>query len=381
MNGRELYGAVYSGEEFDRLPIRTAGGWRETLERWRREGLGADEDPNVATGLVSDDAMRLDLSLNMHPLFDIRILDKGERYVTFVDEFKVTRKMLRVDFDRSEGQMVASGAVSSMSHWIDFPVKDLASWKELYEERFRAVPEGRVGVDMIGRAEFEARSETRWVTHFSFPFGGLFSAVRQLMGLQGAIFAMADDPGLVRTIVSDLTRFYVDAFAMLLPAYRVDQVICFEDMCSNAAPLVSPAMFREFFAPAYIDYIGSLKDMGVQSVFMDTDGDARLVIPELVRCGFTGVHPCEIKAGMDPRPILEQYPGFCCNGGIDKTKVAEGGAALEREFETRFETAWELGRYTPSLDHSFPPDISWQNAQRYAQLFLELCERPTTRGA
>ena len=77
----------------------------------------------------------------------------------------------------------------------------------------------------------------------------------------------------------------------------------------------------------------------------------------------------------------EQYPGFCCNGGIDKTKVAEGGAALEREFETRFETAWELGRYTPSLDHSFPPDISWQNAQRYAQLFLELCERPTTRGA
>jgi hypothetical protein len=42
------------------------------------------------------------------------------------------------------------------------------------------------------------------VSHFSFPFGGLFSAVRQLMGLEGTIFAMADNPQLVKTIVSDL---------------------------------------------------------------------------------------------------------------------------------------------------------------------------------
>ena len=114
--------------------------------------------------------------------------------------------------------------------------------------------------------------------------------------------------------------------------------------------------------------------MGVEQVFIDTDGDGRILIPELIRCGFTGIHPCEIKAGMDPGRILNLYPGFCCNGGIDKTAVAKGGDALEQEFEKRFKTAWQLGRYTPSLDHLFPPDISWKNAQRYAELLLKWCK-------
>jgi len=214
------------------------------------------------------------------------------------------------------------------------------------------------------------------VSHFSFPFGGLFSAVRQLMGLEGAIFAMVDNPQLVKTIVSDLSDFYLESYSLLIPEVRLDQITCFEDMCSNRASLISPAMFREFFAPGYRKYIGGLRDMGVQQVFIDTDGDARLIIPELMDCGFTGVHPCEIKAGMDTEKLRRQYPTLCLNGGIDKTAVAEGGQKLEAEFERRFRTAWELGRYTPGLDHGAPPDISWANMQHYARLFLAWCKSP-----
>ncbi|MHC4250425.1 MAG: uroporphyrinogen decarboxylase family protein [Planctomycetota bacterium] len=376
MNGRELYGAICSGEPFDRLPIGGIGGWTEAVERWRAEGLGPDESPNEATGLANDDTAGLRLNLNMHPLYEIRVIEKGPRHVTLVDEYGVTKKMLRADFDRSEGRMARAGATSSMSHWMDFPVKDMRSWKAIFEERFRAQPEGRVGYAYEEeKTEARERSETRWVAHFSFPFGGLFSAVRQLMGLEGAVYAMADEPELVHTMVRDLAGFYADAYAMLVPELRLDQVTCFEDMCSNRAPLLSPAMFREFFAPGYRVYIGRLKDLGVKQVFIDTDGDARLIIPELVRCGFTGVSPCEIKAGMAPRPILETYPGLCCCGGIDKTAAARGGKALEEEFKARFTTAWRLGRYTPGLDHGFPPDISWESARLYAKLFLEWCER------
>ena len=92
MNGRELYRAIYSGERFDRLPIAGIGGWAETIERWRHEGLGADQDPNSATGLLADERADLPLNLNMHPLFDIEILEEGGRYVTLVDEFGVTKE-------------------------------------------------------------------------------------------------------------------------------------------------------------------------------------------------------------------------------------------------------------------------------------------------
>jgi hypothetical protein len=372
VNGRELYQAIYSGDEFDRLPISGMSGWTETLERWRREGLGPDESPNEATDLVSDDTVSLKLNLNMDPLFDIKVLDEGERHVTLVDEYGVTKKMMQADFVRSGGKMGEAGATSGMSHWLDFPVKDMASWKELFEERFQADSAGRQLYESDEqKGEAKTLAEERWVQHFSFPFGGLFSAVRQLMGLEGAVFAMADDPELVHTIVTDLSGFYSEAYATLVPECRLDKVTCFEDMCSNRAPLLSPAMFNEFFAPGYRKYLGNLKDMGVNQVFIDTDGDCRLMIPELIACGFTGLHPCEIKAGMDPRLILDAYPTLCCNGGIDKKAVAAGGDVLAQEFYTRFQTAWDFGRYTPGLDHAFPPDISWWSAQAYALLFLE----------
>lgn len=377
MNGRELYAAIYSGERVAHLPVSGIGGWPEAVERWRSEGLDAHESVNGTLGLVADNTASLPLNINMWPVFPIRILEEDLEYVTLVDEYGVTKKMLRLDYERSKGCMGAAGATSSMSYWIDFPVKDMASWKAIYEARFNPTPEGRIVDDWeVQKDRFTEHAETRWVAYFSFPFGGLFSAVRQLMGLERAVFTMADNPQLVKTIVSNLTDFYLESFALLLPEVRLDQNTCFEDMCSNRSPLISPAMFREFFAPGYRRYIGGLKDMGVQQVFIDTDGDARRLIPELIACGFTGCHPCEVKAGMDAGELRRQYPTLCLNGGIDKIAVAKGGRKLEQEFERRFRTAWELGRYTPGLDHSAPPDISWANMQHYARLFLAWCKSP-----
>jgi hypothetical protein len=269
--------------------------------------------------------------------------------------------------------MGGAGATSSMSQWIEFPVADMSSWKSLFEERFNPDGEGRVLYDSAGDLdEARERSLTRWVRFFSFPFGGLFSAVRQLMGLEGAVYAMADQPKLIHAIVDDLSRFYSSVFARIVPSVRLDMVICFEDMCSNRAPLISPDAFDEFFAPGYRRYLGTLRELGVRQLFIDTDGDCRLILPQLIACGFTGVHPCEVKAGMNPILLLEEYPSLCCNGGIDKTAVARGGEALKDEVKARFDAAWRLGRYTPGLDHGFPPDISWPNAQEYGRQVLEL---------
>lgn len=137
MNGRELHQAIYGGEPFDRLPVIGLEAWTEAVERWRTEDLEEGVGPNEALGLTSDDTTGLPLNLNMYPVFELEILEKGERYVTVIDEFKVTKKLLREDFDRTEGNMSQSGSMSSMSHWIDFPVKDMNSWKEIFEKRFR----------------------------------------------------------------------------------------------------------------------------------------------------------------------------------------------------------------------------------------------------
>ncbi len=208
LNGRMRYQAIFSGEKFDRLPICTVGRWGETDIRWQNEGLRDGEDPNEVLGLISDETMRLPVNLNMYPLFDIKVLNEDEHHVTLVDEYGVTKRMLKSDFVRSEGKKGSAGATSSMSQWLDFPVKSIKTWKGIFDERFQPTGSGRLPDTWNDdRAGFQHRAESRWVSHFCFPFGGLFSAVRELMGLEGLVYTTADDPELIRTIVDDLSGF------------------------------------------------------------------------------------------------------------------------------------------------------------------------------
>jgi hypothetical protein len=377
VNGRERYAAVYSGERPDRLPIQGVGPWGETLERWRAEGLGSEADLNETLGLANDDALRLPLSMNMEPPFPVTVLELGERYVTLIDEFGVTKRLLRGDYDRSQGYKFNAGMTSSMAHWLDFPVKDLRSWKAIYEQRFQPTVSARLPEDWPERqGEFIRGSRTRWVTHFAFPFGGLFSACRELIGWPSLAYILADDPALIHTMVHDLVGFYLESWAIMLGEVRLDQITFFEDMCSTQAPLISPATFRDFFAPGYRVLIGVLRWMGVQHFFIDSDGNATLMIPEFLACGVTGVHPCEVNAGMDVGALREAFPTLDLNGGIDKRALAQGPAAIDAELERCFRVAWAKGRYTPSLDHGAPPDIPWDNVRYYAERYQEHCLSP-----
>ena len=378
MNGRELLLAIYSGERFDRLPVSGVWPWAEAIERWRNEGLPADVDWNdLLFGPIPDDLMGLPLNLNMVPAFDVRILEKNHQYVTLVDEYGITKKTLRSDFDRSGGLMGNAGAMSSMSHWIDFPVKTMADWKQLYEERFRPDLKGRLPDDWDGRKlEFRQRAETRWVSFFCFPLGGLFGGMRQLLGLEGLAYAMADNPALVHTIVDDLTSFWVETFSSVLKDVRLDQVTFFEDMCATRGPLISPAMVREFLAPGYRKTIGALKEMGVREFWIDSDGHFAPLLPEMMACGITGTSPCEVASDMDAGELRAAFPRLNLAGGIDKRALVQGPAAIDQELRRRFGTAWKAGRYCPSLDHGAPPDIPWKHVQYYAPIYRRYCYEP-----
>jgi hypothetical protein len=377
MNGRELHEAIFSGASFDRLPVGGVGPWQETLERWQAEGLAKGADLNRVLGLGGDDGEFFPLNLNMVPAFPIRILRKDSEYVTLVDEYGITKKMLLSDYDRSGGFMGAAGATSSMSHWIDFPVKTLSDWKALHEERFNPDRAGRLPENWESRKpEWSARCATRWVSAFCFPLGGLFGGMRQLLGLEGLVYATADNPGLIRTIANDLAEFWIAAYAKALVGVRLDQITFFEDMCATKGPLMGPAMFEEFLAPAYRKAIGALKDMGVREFWMDSDGNPLPLIPAMLKCGLTGTSPCEVNSGMEAEMLREAFPTLNLSGGIDKRALTGGVRQIDEEVRRRFGTAWRKGRYVPHLDHGAPPDISWPNICHYARQVIACASFP-----
>jgi hypothetical protein len=376
MNGRQVFSAIHEGNRPDRLPVQGLWPWAETVQRWQSEGLEVGKDPHEVLGLVSDDGLPLPLDLNMVPRFPIRVLSQDERYVILVDEYGVTKKLLRQDYDATHGTMADAGLASSMSLWLNFPVKDLYTWKTIYEERFRPVLEERIPPNWAEcKAEFVQLSETRWVSFFCFPLFGFFGPLRQLMGFEPLMFSMAgDNPDLIDTIVTDLSDFWLDVFSQLLTEVRLDEVTFFEDMASTRAPLIGPRMFRRFLAPGYKKVIGGLREMGVRYFSIDSDGDIRPLIPELLACGITGIGPVEVNAGLDVSQLRSDFPTLILNGGIDKRVLTQSPAAIDAELARYFAVAWETGRCTPRIDHAAPPDISWSNAQHFARRYLDHCK-------
>jgi uroporphyrinogen decarboxylase len=113
--------------------------------------------------------------------------------------------------------------------------------------------------------------------------------------------------------------------------------------------------------------------MGVREFWIDSDGGFAPLLPEMMACGITGTSPCEVQADMDAGELRAAFPTLNLGGGIDKRALVRGPAAIEDELRRRFATAWQKGRYCPSLDHGAPPDIPWEHVRHYAPIYRRYC--------
>jgi uroporphyrinogen decarboxylase len=60
-------------------------------------------------------------------------------------------------------------------------------------------------------------------------------------------------------------------------------------------------------------------------------------------------------------------------GGIDKRILAKDKVAIEKELNRRLPLVAD-GGYLPSVDHSVPPDISFDNYTTYLELYQKGCK-------
>ncbi len=100
--------------------------------------------------------------------------------------------------------------------------------------------------------------------------------------------------------------------------------------------------------------------------FVDSDGNLWNIIPLLLEAGVTGIYPLEMAAGMDVMKLRKSFPKLQMIGGIDKRSIAKGKREIDKEL-TRISKAIGEGGYIPCIDHSVPPDISWNNFCYYRQ--------------
>jgi uroporphyrinogen decarboxylase len=196
------------------------------------------------------------------------------------------------------------------------------------------------------------------------------------MGTVNLLTSFYRNPELVRSIIDFWADFLVESNKEAVESLKtegLDYVGIWEDFAYKHGPHLSPKIFREFMLPSYRKLTEFLKRNGIDLIFIDTDGNPTALIPSLLETGVNGLYPLEVTAGMDARVLRNEYrDNLLLIGNLDKRVLLRSKDEIRKEVESKVPLLAEKGGYIPSLDHTVPPDVPYENYLYYLDV-LKKC--------
>lgn len=327
MTTRERFQAIMNFKPFDRLPIlEWAGWWSETTDRWYKEGLPA--------GLA-------DYDINRHFGLDIY---KQEWFRPYGD---CPRGETREERQK--------GMLGTMQEY----------------EKIRALMYPTPAVNHDRWTELAAQQERGDIVLW-FTLNGFFWFPREVLGIEGHLYAFYDEARLMHRINADLAEWNIKVIEEICSICRPDFMTFAEDMSYNHGPMLSKDLFDEFIKPYYNRVIPKLKEYGIISL-VDSDGDISVPAYWFEEAGLDGILPLERQAGVDIADLRADHAAMRFIGHFDKMTMNKGESVMRAEFQRLLSTAAE-GGFIISCDHQTPPGVSYKDYQLYVSLFREYAD-------
>lgn len=154
-----------------------------------------------------------------------------------------------------------------------------------------------------------------------FGFGnGVFERLAALMGFEGALIAMAEDPEEVDAFFSALTDYKVAALDYIIDAYHPDTVTYYDDVATERSLFMSPEAYRTLIKPHHKRFAQECLKRGITPIY-HCCGHAEAIVEDMIDCGWaawTSVQPVN-----DICHLIETYGDrFGFVGGYDTTGPA-----------------------------------------------------------
>jgi uroporphyrinogen decarboxylase len=356
MNQREAFLHCMAGRPAPVRPLHLVPIWPDTLARWRREGLPADvKDVHAHLGVQGLRVRNVTPIAGLRPAFPERQLREDEESRWYTDGYGRTVR----DFKHH----------TSMPEWVDFAVKTPADLQMVLDRHFDVSDlDARFDADWQRRVAAAAADPGSVVL---IDGGCYYWTLRSLAGVEHASYLLCDAPELVDELFERYFTVVMEGLRRTAGRLRIDVLGFGEDVAFKTGTLMSPPMFRQLILPRYRAAVALARELGIGITWLDSDGDMRPLIKDLLSVGIDGLAPCEVAASMDPVALRAAYgPVLKLIGGVDKRLVAQGRAAIDAEL-ARLRPVLEAGGFMPAIDHSVSSDISWDN-YRY---FLDALRR------
>jgi predicted house-cleaning noncanonical NTP pyrophosphatase (MazG superfamily) len=313
---------------------------------------------NYEKFLGFDGVKRVFFSLPFNP-FDVIIHEETDEYILRRDSSGWLKKY----FKDKRPPMEIKPPVTSEEDWHSLKQKALQEIKLYYTDKNI---ENTYGVFREGqqKGDYSVR----------LAISGFFWAPRDLLGIEEHMLSFFDYPEMLHDINEFILQFYLDKLAKVLDVLPADLIYISEDLSGSNGPMLSPKLFDEFVGAYYKRLIPMLKNKGVRHIFVDTDGDFKVLIPNFMEAGIEGFLPMDVNAGMDIVEARKKFPTLKFIGAFNKLKIAEGKDAIDKEFE-RLLPVIRQGGFIPGCDHQVAPSTSFDDYKYYISKLQEVMKQ------
>ncbi len=350
MTSHEQFSRMFMHQEADRIPIIDSP-WDATIERWHAEGM--------PEGISFVDYFDLDHFTNTHftdnsPRYPARTLSETETEITYTSSWGVTMKQWK--------------HAASTPEFLDFTITDADAWRKA-KERI-TLSDDRIYWDLLKKNYKNWREQGTWLAPVVW-FG--FDVTHSWMvGTERVLVALAEDP----EWIVDMWKTELETELALLDrvweaGYTFDSIMWFDDMGYKQNQFFSMRMYRNLLKPFHQRAIEWAHAKGIYA-HLHSCGDIRPFVPELVGMGLNALNPLEVKAGMDPCLLKQQYGDkLVFHGGVNAV-LWDQPEAITAEMERVIPVMKENGGYIFSSDHSVPSSVSLEDFRHIISLAKKL---------
>jgi len=367
MTGREKFLNTMAYRPVDKVPNYELGVWGQTAERWEKEGLS----PYTLhyDWFTGEEYFNMDyrefipVNYGMLPPFEEKIIEKTERYEIKRHSNGIVSKTLLVGMTR--------GTAGSMDEFISFPVENEKDFKDLKKRYNPYLP---VRYPPYWREKVREWKKRTYVLTLgkNCAAGGFFWRAREWMGTINLSYAWYDKPSLVAEMMEFFADFTIEVSRPIVEKVELDYFNISEDLAMKNGPLLSPETFKKFIFPYLKKLVDFFKSHGTKYFSLDTDGNCEVLIPLFLDAGVDLIWPLERAAGMDPVYLRKKFgKSLRMLGGVDKRVLATDKKNIKNHLE-QLRPVVEEGGYIPTVDHTVPPDVSFENFCYYMELKQKL---------
>ena len=370
VNDLRRFLACMEYEASDRRPNHELGVWGQTRARWETEAPAGVKDfswdwfPGEAD-LEMDHREFIGVDYGFIPPFETEVLEE-------TDEYEIARNSKGI-VTRALKAGTTYGTRLSMDQYLEFPVKKPEDFAAVKARLKAAIPE-RYPAELDRRvAEWKAR-DFPLVLGRNCAANGFYWRARELMGTEGLSYAWYDYPNLMHEMMEFYADFIIETSRPVLEKIAVDYFVLNEDMAMKGGPLLGPDTFRTFIFPHLKRLVAFFREHGTRYFAVDSDGDPTALIPLLLDAGVDTIWPIERASNVSPQQWRKQFGrSLRLWGGVDKRILSTGKDATRRHLR-EFIPLIEEGGFIPTVDHTVPPEVSWDDFRTYMDLKMSLLQ-------